>query len=190
MRKNRDLTGMQFTRLTVIEKTNQKLKNGSVLWRCRCECGNEILVTTSHLNGRYVQSCGCLKREVSKDRCINRTIHGDTSRIHAEYGRLFGVWRDMIYRCENPQAKPYPNYGGRGITVCEDWHDYTKFKAWAIEAGYNKDAPYGQCTIDRKDPNGNYEPGNCRWVDMKTQAKNRRNGRSTNGRFMKAEEVI
>jgi hypothetical protein len=183
-----NLEGKRFTRLTVIEKTSQRLKNGSVLWKCRCECGNEILVSTSHLNGGWVKSCGCLKREVSRATCLRRTVHGDTSRVHPEYGRLHSVWSDMIGRCENQNALPYPNYGGRGIKVCDDWHDYKKFKAWALESGYDKDAPYGQCTLDRKDNNGDYEPSNCRWVDMKTQANNRRVARDAHGRYMKVRQ--
>ena len=94
----------------------------------------------------------------------------------------------MIGRCENQNALPYPNYGGRGIKVCDDWHNYEKFKAWALESGYDKDAPYGQCTLDRKDNNGDYEPSNCRWVDMKTQANNRRVARDAHGRYMKVRQ--
>lgn len=80
----------------------------------------------------------------------------------------------MKYRCENPNAPKYPIYGGRGIKVCDEWQDYAKFREWACENGYNPDAPYGKCTIDRIDVDKGYEPTNCRWVDMKIQNNNRR----------------
>lgn len=80
----------------------------------------------------------------------------------------------MRQRCNDPAHKSYHNYGGRGITVCSEWDDYAAFERWAFDNGYDPSAPYGACTLDRIDVNGNYEPGNCRWVDAKEQAKNKR----------------
>lgn len=92
--------------------------------------------------------------------------------------RLYrSVWCAINQRCHNPNYHHFYLYGGRGISVCDEWrHDYLAFKEWALNHGYDPDAPYGECTLDRIDVNGNYEPDNCRFVDMMTQSKNKRKG--------------
>ncbi len=182
-----DLTGLRFGRLTVIERAGISA-NGSRLWHCACDCGGEKIATYSHLIGGFIQSCGCLKRDVGRETCIKRsTTHGDSK--HGKYRRLYGVWHNMRDRCLNPGCHAYPDYGGRGIRICPEWDDYQQFKAWAISAGYDPSAPYGQCTLDRIDCDKGYSPDNCRWVDMKAQAHNRRNGHRANGQFAKAGET-
>ena len=86
--------------------------------------------------------------------------------------RLYKIWIGMRVRCNNPR---YKYYGGRGISVCEEWNDFMSFQKWAYENGYKDDAKRGECTLDRIDSDKNYEPSNCRWVNMKVQSNNRRN---------------
>lgn len=112
------------------------------------------------INSGHTRSCGCLQREVNIKRV---TTHG-------RYGtRLHKTWKNMKERCNNPNEKSYHNYGGRGITYCDEWEHFQPFYDWAMKNGYSDDL-----TIDRIDVNGNYEPNNCRWVDKKAQSNNTR----------------
>lgn len=113
---------------------------------------------------------------------------GYLNRTHGGHGsRLYPIWTAMLARCYHPQNKSFHNYGGRGITVCDEWRNsYEAFRDWALATGYDEKAPRGQCTIDRIDVNGNYCPENCHWVDMKTQAANKR----TSEKYKAKEEVI
>ena len=93
------------------------------------------------------------------------------------YDKLHAIWAQMRYRCSNKNAKNYHNYGGRGITVCDEWDDYTVFKQWAISNGYDENAERGVYTIDRINVDGNYCPENCRFINIKEQERNKRNNR-------------
>lgn len=86
--------------------------------------------------------------------------------------RLYGIWIGMRKRCENTKSDAYDRYGGRGVRVCDEWHDWFKFREWALGNGCQDDL-----TIDRIDVNGNYEPSNCRWITRADQARNRRTNR-------------
>lgn len=163
-----DLTGQRFGRLTVIERVKrEKGEQGSALWRCKCDCGNETISTSQALRNGRAKSCGCYAKEVRKQLS---TKHGG----HKE--RLYGVWQDMKRRCESSYCASYKNYGGRGISVCDEWRDdYKAFRAWAFANGYNESETRGKCELDRIDVNGNYCPENCRWTTHAEQCRNKRN---------------
>lgn len=169
MKNYTDLTGQKFGRLTVIGRVEDKLHPGgqhSMQWLCQCECGNKASVCGYSLKRGDTQSCGCLQKELLSQRAKK---HGKSN------DRLFWIWRDMKLRCHVSSNISYENYGGRGIKVCEEWlgeRGSENFIDWALANGYRDDLE-----IDRKDPNGNYEPLNCRWVTPKEQANNRRNNR-------------
>lgn len=166
-----DLTGQRFGRLTVIcrcDDNKSELKCHTTLWICKCDCGKTKIEKSSALREGRVVSCGCYIREITIDRNIRNSKHGQCDT------RLYRVWNGMLRRCECKSAGSYKNYGAIGITVCKEWHDYTNFAEWARKSGYDESAPYGQCTIDRINVFGNYEPSNCRWADAKTQNRNKR----------------
>lgn len=161
MRRFKDLTGQKFGRLTTLYRLYNYHKKDSVYWLCICECGNLKEIRSVELLRGSTKSCGCLQKEKAKQ--IN-TKHGlrDT--------RLYSTWKGMKVRCYNKNRKSYPDYGARGIVVCDEWKDnFEAFYDWAINNGYKEGL-----TIDRIDNDGNYEPNNCRWVDKKIQACNTR----------------
>lgn len=155
-----DISNMTFGRWTVLKYTS----GGK--WLCRCECGTEREVVAHSLIYGTSTSCGCAQREGMSERA---TAHGDS------HSRLYTVWGNMKSRCCNPHNPNYSRYGGRGIKICDEWlDDYSAFRDWAMRAGYDPDAPRGECTIDRIDNDGDYCPENCRWVDVSTQNTNKR----------------
>ena len=160
-----DFQGKTFGRLTVLEYAYND-KYGHSMWKCKCECGKEIVVSGIHLKNGHTQSCGCLRNEIATKRFKK---HGMTRT------RLYQVWADMKARCTYPSVLCFHHYGGRGIKVCDEWENsFEAFYEWAMANGYDPTAERGKCTIDRIDVNGHYCPENCRWVDMKAQRANQR----------------
>lgn len=151
-----DLTGQRFGSLTVIERDFTK---STTAWKCQCDCGNECVVFSANLTRGHTKSCGCL-----------RLKHGQY------YQKIYWVWSSMKKRCYNSNHPTFKNYGARGIKVCDEWkNSFQSFYEWAIKNGYESGLKQGECTLDRIDVNGNYEPSNCRWVSMKEQQNNKRN---------------
>ena len=167
-----DLTGMTFNRMKVIHYIGKKY------YMCQCVCGKTKNVLSSNLTSGQVKSCGCLRDERTK---ASNSIHGDATRTSGKK-RLWKIWVGMRRRCND---KGDPLYGGRGISVCEAWMYYQPFKVWALENGYAD-----ELSIDRIDPNGDYEPSNCRWVAMKEQQRNRRSNKMLefNGKTLSVAE--
>lgn len=180
--KYKDLTDEKFGRLTAKIRLGAADKWGSSLWECQCDCGNIVRVRVDNLTRGITKSCGCLKREVAvvttkrrnqEDRSLKygKLVHGGTGT------RLFRIWCAMRSRCTDANNPAYKHYGGRGIKICDEWiKDFANFRDWALGNGYKEDLE-----IDRENNDGNYEPGNCRWVihqvNMTNTRRSKRNAR-------------
>lgn len=155
-----NLTGMVVGDLTVLQFDTEKSKNSRKrFWLCRCKCGNIRSYSTDVLTSKKYRSCGCRQYEG------NHKTHGKANT------RIYAIWSKMKSRCHTPSTPHYEYYGGKGITVCDEWNSsFEAFYEWAINNGYSD-----SLSIDRIDPSKGYCPDNCRWVTKLQQARNKEN---------------
>lgn len=162
--------GEKFNDLTVIGFEHVKRgKTWCWNWICRCKCGMIKSVNPYRVINGNTKSCGCGKTDrIIKYNNTEKVIHG-YARNGNKRNRLYTIWRGMKERCLNKNSHDYSNYGGRGISVCEEWkNSFESFKDWAMANGYTKDL-----SIDRINVNDGYCPDNCRWATMQEQQRNR-----------------
>lgn len=179
--KGKDLTGSRFGMLIAIRDVGSE--NHRRMWLFKCDCGKEVIragaIMSAGEKKNRIASCGCALSEIRAGNGRKNKTHGKSQT------RLYGVWRQMFNRCENPRCKDYPAYGGRGILACREWEDISVFFQWAFASGYND-----SLTIERINVNDGYHPLNCTWTANENQAKNTRKLRmiSFEGRTAHASE--
>lgn len=160
-----DITGNTYGRL----KALKKIEGTKSKWLFVCECGKEVELTVGKVvckNGQV--SCGCLKHENVLNNIMKITKHGESGT------KLYHVYNGLMNRCYNQNNSNYKRYGGRGITVCDEWkNSYDSFKEWAYSNGFDEELGRKDQSIDRIDNSKGYSPDNCRWTTSKEQQKNR-----------------
>lgn len=160
--KVKDITGQQFGRLTAIRPEGLD-SHGRTKWLCDCSCGNQAVVAGFLLRQGHSTSCGCRRLEMIRAPRPHQRTHGLTETP------IYAIWHSMVQRCCNERQPSFPGYGGRGITVCAEWLSFDRFYA---DFGHLR--PTRQHTMDRRDNDAGYHPGNVRWVLQEVQNNNRR----------------
>ena len=158
-----DLTGQRFGRLLALERASSV--GGHAMWLCRCDCGQSTTARGTHLSRGLIRSCNCLNTDLKKAR---QTKHGDTP-WQQEKAAEYRIWRHIKTRCLNPNMPGFKYWGGRGISICEEWRD--DYAAFLAHVGRR---PSPKHSIDRINNDGHYEPGNVRWATAIEQRHNRR----------------
>ena len=160
MSKHLDLTAQVFGRLTLVEFLPGS-RSSPGKWRCRCECGKEVVVRAADILKGHTQSCGCYNKQRIHD---TKYVHGHGK----DSSGIYSSWLHMRGRCLKPNNKDYKYYGGKGIKICDDWLTYTKFESWALTHGWQEGL-----TIERIDSNKDYCPENCEWITQSEQSRRR-----------------
>lgn len=157
----KDITGQRFNSLTVTSFAYCD-ERGEAHWNCICDCGKQTTTTGHRLRSGKTKSCGCLQSRIRKEG-IHKS-HGMTST------KLYVIWSNMKARCYNPKNTMYKNYGGRGISVCDEWkNSFEDFSEWALKNGYVEGL-----SIERINVDDGYNPNNCTWITLKEQSLNQR----------------
>lgn len=162
----KDMIGKKFNMLTVVKRLTNQGKYARYF--CLCDCGKTRIVLGQNLRSGRVKDCGCISQKLKKLHLSQKLkTHGFSKT------RLYSIWLGIRDRCSRVKNQDYYLYGGRGIKVCDEWNsDFLTFRNWALNNGYNDNL-----SIDRIDPDGNYEPNNCRWITLTEQTYNKRNTR-------------
>ena len=153
----KDMTGMEVNSLKVIRRADNNA-DGDAMWECVCRCGRSFVAKGGSIRRGHTKSCGCLQRQAAAN------LKG-THRLSRT--KLYKKWAGMKQRCYNEHADSFAHYGAKGITVCQEWQDFERFREWALANGYREGL-----TIEREDNGKGYGPSNCHWATRTEQNRN------------------